>query len=196
MSKYFLHVGCGPHSKINLKGFESWHEVRLDIDPLVYPDIVGTLTDMSGAKTSGFGALYSSHNIEHVYPHEVPTVLKEFHRVLDDDGFVVITCPDLQSVGAQLAMGRLIEPLYESPAGPISALDIIYGHRGFIANGNHYMAHKSGFTFPVLSRLFSEAGFAQTYGAAMPQTYDIWMLAFKKFQSDKKLLEMAKKYLP
>ena len=196
MSNNFLHVGCGPQTKTNLKGFESWNEIRLDIDPLVNPDIVGTFTDMNGAKTGGFSAVYSSHNIEHVFPHEVPTVLKESYRVLDDDGFVVITCPDLQSVGAQLASGRLIEPLYESPTGSISAIDIIYGHRGFIANGNHYMAHKSGFTFPVLSMLFSEAGFAQTFGAAIPETYDIWMLAFKKSQSDKKLEEMAKQYLP
>jgi len=72
---------------------------------------------------------------------EVPIVLKEFHRVLDDDGFVVITCPELQSVGAQLATGCLIEPLYESDTGSISALEIIYGHRGFIAAGNYYMAH-------------------------------------------------------
>ena len=196
MSNNFLHVGCGPQTKKNLKGFENWNEVRLDIDPLVNPDIVGTLTDMKGAKTGGFRALYSSHNIEHVFPHEVPTVLKEFNRVLDDDGFVVITCPDLQSVGAQLATGRLIEPLYESDVGSISALDIIYGHRGFIAAGNHYMAHKSGFTFPVLSGLFSEAGFVQTYGAAIPKIYAIWMIAFKKSQSDKKLEEMAKFFLP
>ena len=193
--KKFLHVGCGPQTKKNLKGFENWNEVRLDIDPLVNPDIVGTLIDMKGAETGGFSALYSSHNIEHVFPHEVPDVLKEFHRVLDDDGFVVIRCPDLQSLGAELAAGRLIEPLYESPAGPISAIDIIYGHRGFIAKGNHYMAHKSGFTFPVLSMLLSEAGFAQTFGAAVPQNYEIWMLGFKKPQLQKTLEEMAQKYL-
>ena len=194
--KKFLHVGCGPQRKNNLKGFENWEEVRLDIDPQVNPDIVGTLIDMKGANSESFSALYSSHNIEHVFPHEVPVVLKEFHRVLDNDGFVVITCPDLQSVGAQLASGKLIEPLYESPAGPISAIDIIYGHRGFIANGNHFMAHKSGFTFPVLSALFSEAGFAQTFGAAIPQSYEIWLLAFKSTQSEKTLEDMARKYLP
>jgi hypothetical protein len=194
--KKLLHVGCGPKTKESLKGFQSWHEVRLDIDPSVKPDILGTLTDMQGAETGGFSALYSSHNIEHVFPHEVPMVLKEFHRVLDDEGFVVITCPDLQSVGAELAAGRLIDPLYVSAAGPISAIDILYGHRGYMANGNHYMAHKSGFTSPVLASLFREAGFAQTFGAAIPQQYAIWMLAFKKPQSQKMLEEMAQTYLP
>lgn len=192
----FLHVGCGHKTKFDIKGFDSWEEVRLDIDPLVNPDIVGTLTDMNSALTGGFGALYSSHNIEHVFPHEVPIVLTEFYRVLNDEGFVVITCSDLQSVGVQLATGNLLEPLYESAAGPISAIDIIYGHRGFIANGNHYMAHKSGFTFPVLSALFYQAGFAETFGAAIPQNYEIWMIAFKKCQSEKVKLEMAEIFLP
>jgi hypothetical protein len=194
--KKFLHVGCGPQKKHDLRGFQDWTEIRFDIDPKVNPDIVGSLTDMKAADTGGFNALYSSHNIEHVYPHEVLGVIKEFHRVLNDDGFVVITCPDLQSVGAELANGRLIEPLYEGAAGPISALDIIYGHRGYIANGNHYMAHKSGFTFPVLSSLFYEAGFVQTFGAAIPQSYEIWMLAFKSSQSQEMLQEMADRYLP
>lgn len=194
--KNFLHVGCGPQTKKDLKGFENWNEVRLDIDPLVNPDIVGTLIDMKGAKTGSFSALYSSHNIEHVFPHEVPKVLKEFHRVLDNDGFVVIHCPDLQSVGAQLATGKLIQPLYESPAGPISAIDILYGHRGAVANGNHFMAHKSGFTYPVLSELFYQAGFAQTFGGAIPENYAIAMLAFKSSQSMKILEDMAHKYLP
>jgi predicted SAM-dependent methyltransferase len=36
-------------------------------------------------------ALYSSHNIEHVFAHEVVPTLKEFRRVLKPDGFVVIT---------------------------------------------------------------------------------------------------------
>lgn len=194
--KKFLHVGCGPLKKNNLKGFSNWEEVRFDIDPQVAPDIVGSLTDMSEAKTGSFSALYSSHNIEHVFPHEVPVVLKEFYRVLDDDGFVVITCPDLQSVGAQLAKGHLIEPLYESPAGPIAAIDILYGHRGFIANGNHFMAHKSGFTAPVLSMLFNAAGFSETFGGAIPQNYEIWMIAFKKPQSQIKMEEFAQQYLP
>ena len=194
--KKFLHVGCGPKRKSDLKGFDTWEEVRLDIDPKVNPDILGSLTDMREANTGGFDALYSSHNIEHIFPHEVPIALKEFYRVLGDDGFVVITCPDLQSVGAALASGHLVEPLYESALGPISAIDIIYGHRALIANGNHFMAHKSGFTFPVLSVLFAEAGFAQTFGAAIPQNYEIWMIAFKKSPSQSTMEEIAKQFLP
>ena len=192
----FLHVGCGPKRINNPKGFEGWSEIRLDIDPKTEPDIVGSLTNMSACDSGSFDALYSSHNIEHIYPHEVPIAINEFLRVIKNDGFVVITCPDLQSVGAQLANGRLIEPLYESDAGQISAIDIIYGHRGFLADGNYHMQHKSGFTFPVLSTLFREAGFNHTFGGAIPELFEIWMMAFKGSLTQEEIKNMAIKYLP
>lgn len=97
----FIHVGCGPKRKHQTtRGFNTpeWNEVRFDIDPFVQPDVQGTMTDMAAVATGSMNALYSSHNIEHLYPHEVPVALKEFVRVLSADGFVVLTCPDLQSV--------------------------------------------------------------------------------------------------
>ena len=96
--KTFLHVGCGPKRKDQTtRGFISidWHELRLDIDKSVQPDIIGTMTDMSAVADASVDAIFSSHNIEHLYPHEVPLALAEFKRVLRPDGFAVITCPDL-----------------------------------------------------------------------------------------------------
>ena len=118
--KSFLHVGCGPQNKTGLKGFNSdeWKEIRFDIDENVNPDIQGTLTDMSLVDSSSVDAIFSSHNIEHIFAHEVPIALREFNRVLKDDGIVVITCPDLQSVCEAVAKNKLLEPLYVSPAGP------------------------------------------------------------------------------
>ena len=126
--KTFLHVGCGPQTKIGLKGFDNdqWKEVRFDIDKTVNPDIVGTLLDMSKVASNSVEAVYSSHNIEHVYPHQVPIVVKEFLRVLKDDGVVVLTCPDLQSVCDAILKDKLYDPLYETP-DPIAPIDILYG---------------------------------------------------------------------
>jgi predicted SAM-dependent methyltransferase len=110
--KNFLHVGCGPQTKANIqKGFNSgqWQEVRFDIDPAVKPDLVGAMTDMSAVVAASMDALYSSHNIEHIFAHEVPIALREFHRVLNPNGFVVITCPDLQTVCEALAQDKLLE---------------------------------------------------------------------------------------
>src|SRR5947209_1666250 len=69
----FLHVGCGPKRKSGTtRGFQrdEWTELRLDIDPSVKPDIIGTITDLSAVADASVDALYSSHNIEHLYPHE------------------------------------------------------------------------------------------------------------------------------
>ena len=149
-----LHVGCGPKRKnATTRGFHSplWAETRLDIDPSVQPDVVGTMTDMAAVASGVMDAVFSSHNIEHLYPHEVPVALAEFRRVLADDGFAVITCPDLQSVCELVAQDRLTEPAYTAPAGPIAPLDILYGHRAAMARGNLYMAHRCGFTSRVLA---------------------------------------------
>jgi len=150
--KDLLHVGCGPRTKVDLIGFNSsdWRETRLDIDGRYNPDIISSMTDMGLIATGSFDALYSSHNIEHIYPHEVSVALAEFHRVLKPDGVLVLTCPDLQSVCKMVAQDKLLEPLYQSPAGPISAIDILFGHRASIKNGMHYMAHKTGFTYSAL----------------------------------------------
>ena len=97
----FLHVGCGHDRKGPMTpGFDDpdWSEIRLDIDPSVSPDLVGAMTDMSAVKTGTMEAVFSSHNIEHLYPHEVPIALGEFRRVLTANGHVVITCPDLLSI--------------------------------------------------------------------------------------------------
>ncbi len=198
MNKKLLHVGCGALTKHQLKGFsdDTWIETRFDIDPSVNPDVVGTLTDMNAVATKEYDAIYSSHNIEHVFPHEVPIVLNEFKRVLKDDGFVVITCPDLQSVCEAIVQDRLVEPLYTSPAGPITPLDILYGYRPSMSSGNLFMAHKCGFTFSLLHRSFIDAGFADTIGGNRPENFDIWMVAFKKRIDTNRMMDMAALFLP
>ena len=196
--KTFLHVGCGPETKSQTRGFnnDGWKEIRFDIDKNVNPDIVGTLTDMKLVKTNSVDAIYSSHNIEHVFPHEVPIVLKEFHRVLKDDGMVVLKCPDLQSVCEAVVNDKLLEPLYESPAGPISPIDILYGYRKAIAQGNEYMAHKGGFTYSVLKGAFEEAGFKLHYGGKNPRAYELFIVSFKQNISEEEAINIGKLFLP
>lgn len=179
----FIHVGCGPKRKHQTtRGFNTpeWNEVRFDIDPSVRPDFQGTMTDMAAVATGSMNALYSSHNIEHLYPHEVHVALKEFVRVLRDDGFVVLTCPDLQSVCALVAEGKLTEAAYTAPAGPIAPIDILYGHRHAMANGNLYMAHRCGFTEKVLIGTLQAAGFTAVISRRRPAPFfDLWAIAKK-----------------
>jgi predicted SAM-dependent methyltransferase len=190
-----LHVGCGPKRKDRTTaGFNTpdWTEIRLDIDPAVQPDVTGTMTDMSAVASASVDAVFSSHNIEHLYPHEVPLALAEFRRVLRDDGYAVITCPDLQSVAALVAQDKLTEPAYVSPAGPIAPLDILYGHRAAMERGNLFMAHRCGFTRKVLDATLRAAGFQSVVSLARPKSFDLWALASKSARDEATLRALAK----
>ncbi|MBF0243029.1 MAG: methyltransferase domain-containing protein [Desulfamplus sp.] len=197
--KTFLHIGCGPkHKDQTTRGFNTpeWHELRLDIDKSVSPDIVGTMTDMSAVADGSVDALFSSHNIEHLYPHEVPLALAEFRRVLKPDGFAVITCPDLQSVCALISEDKLLEPAYTAPAGPIAPLDILYGHRPQLAKGNLFMAHRCGFTQKVLTGTLQSCGFATVAAKRRGHPfYDLWALATKPAMEEQKLRCLAEEYM-
>jgi hypothetical protein len=116
-------------------------------------------------------------------------------RVLKDDGMVLITCPDLQSVCAHVAQGELASPLYQSPAGPIAALDILYGHRPAMAAGNLYMAHRCGFTQKVLTATLQAAGFATIAAKRRGHPYyDLWALATVSAMPESELRELAQEH--
>lgn len=200
MTRKFLHVGCGRKAKAETTiGFsnENWKEIRLDIDADVNPDVVGSMLNMEEVRTETFDAIYSSHNIEHVYPHEVPVALSEFHRVLKPDGFVALTCPDLQSVAALIADDKLTEAAYNSPVGDITPLDIFYGHGASIERGHHYMAHKTGFTLKTLFEAFKTAGFSTSCGLKRGKPfYDLWILASKSDRDESTLRNLASSHFP
>jgi SAM-dependent methyltransferase len=175
-AKLVLHVGCGPRNHAALhesfRGPE-WHEVRLDIDPGVDPDVVASITDMSVVASASVDAVWSHHNIEHVFAHEVARVFDEFLRVLRPGGEVLLATPDLQGVAEAIAAGRLEEPLYRSEAGDITPLDVVYGFRGEIAEGREYMAHRTGFSMRTLHRKLSRAGFVDVQ-IARNRYYALW----------------------
>src|SRR5580704_1989929 len=102
--KRFLNTGSGPASARKLYPFfpdREWEEIRLDIDPSVKPDVVGSIIDLKATfAPASFEALWCSHMLEHLYAHEVPTALSEIHRVLEPDGFALISSPDLETVAS------------------------------------------------------------------------------------------------
>lgn len=174
-----LNVGAGaPISGKLHPGFRSapWTETRLDIDPAVAPDVVGNATDLSPFTDGLFDAIWSSHTIEHLSAHEVPVSLQEFLRVLKPTGFVLITCPDLSQIARALIDQGPEFVAYQSPAGPIAPIDMLFGHRRSIAAGNSYMAHRTGFTPELIAAALLDVGFAEV--RVMPgRFYDMWALA-------------------
>src|SRR5581483_7471956 len=109
-----LNVGCGYPRRQGLHpAFHGpeWRELRLDIDPAVKPDIVCSITAMDPVATGSVDAVWSSHNLEHLYRHEVPRALAEFLRVLRPGGLLLLTLPDLQKAARHdLRPHRLARP--------------------------------------------------------------------------------------
>lgn len=195
LMKTFLHVGCGPSRKQHTTpGFNTneWKELRFDIDKSVEPDIVGTMLDMSAVPDSSVDAVYSSHNIEHLYPHEVTLAMSEFRRVLKDDGYLIITCPDLQAVCQLVAEDKLTDVAYTSPLGPISPIDILFGLRSSMEQGNLYMAHRCGFTLNVLLATLRDHGFTSYAGIRRPKSFELWAVGSMRAMTEEELQAIAK----
>ena len=175
-----LHVGCGMADprKLPTAFFapDAWREVRLDIDPGVAPDIVASITDMATVDSGSVDAVWSAHNLEHLFAHEVPLALAEFRRVLRLGGFALVTMPDLQRAAELVAQDRLDEPAYLSPAGPIAPLDMLFGHGAAIAAGNHFMAHRTGFTARTLEGALRRAGFGMVR-VVRDESFALWATA-------------------
>jgi SAM-dependent methyltransferase len=180
-----LHVGCGaPNPEKLHKSFRGpeWREIRLDVDPGVRPDIVASITEMSTVAAGSIDAVWSSHNLEHLHAHEVDIALTEFHRVLKSGGFALITLPDLQRAAELVAEDKLDETAYQSPAGPIAPLDMLYGHRASLARGNLFMAHKTGFTAKTLGQALVRANFDKVR-VKRGDAFDLWAVAYKPDES-------------
>lgn len=145
-----LHVGCGPNP---LPAWLSdYDEVRLDIDPDCQPHIVASMTQMGDI--GPFDCVYSSHSLEHLYPHDAVQALAEFRRVLKPGGHIVVFVPDLEGIEATDT------PIYESASGPISGRDMIYGLASYV-EASPFMAHRSGYVRDTLAKTLQTAGFAR-----------------------------------
>jgi SAM-dependent methyltransferase len=183
-ARVVLHVGCGPYKPEKLHSVfrkEGWRELRLDINPEVTPDIVASMLSMPMVQEGSVDAVWSSHNIEHLYAHEVGVALAEFQRVLRPGGFALITLPDLQAIAELVAADKLEDTAYVSPAGPIAPLDMIFGHGASIARGNAFMAHNTGFTARTLAQALARAGFVRI-DVKRGKSYDLWAVGYKPSQ--------------
>jgi len=165
-----LHAGAG------FAGLPPWlvegekdvEEVRLDIDPVCEPDVVGSLTDLGDI--GEFDRIYCSHCLEHLHSDEVQVALKEFYRVLKPGGSAVINVPDLEGVRPTK------EVLYISVGGlPITGLDILFGYRG-VTKAHPYMMHRTGFISETFQEELENAGFSKVTVRRMNQSYESYNL--------------------
>jgi|GEM_PF-3691545 len=90
-----------------------------------------------------------------------------------------------------------MQPAYQSPAGPIAPLDMLYGHRPALARGNLYMAHRTGFTLTSLMNMFRTAGFGSSIGRRQPSpAYALWVIAARASMPEAALKMLAAAHFP
>jgi len=178
-----LNIGAGGDIAIP-KHYENWDVTTLDIDASVKPDIVVDIRDMMSLEPHQFDAVYGSHVLEHVYPHEIQQVLAGIYRVLKDAGFIELRVPDCQAAitAAAINDGRLDTPLYTSPAGVVTVRDVLWGYAPFVYQFGEPQAHKNGFMPSTLATELSKAGFNDIYLGA--QNWEILAYAFKQKPDD------------
>jgi SAM-dependent methyltransferase len=179
--KLLVNLGCGWQGTSWLPAlFSNWRELRVDVDPEVAPDVVADITDLSPIETGMVDAIWSSHCVEHVYLHQVRQAVAEAYRVLRDDGFWCMIVPDLQAIAHYMANDRLHEVVYEAPAGPVTAHDMIFGHGLSIARGRTSMAHRCGFTPTLLLQQLQTAPFAEFVVRRRPNQQELAAIALKQ----------------
>ncbi len=160
--------------------YSGWQHILLDIDPVGNPDIVCDARELLNLNAGEYDSIYCSHNIEHYYQHDVHKVLAGFLHLLKGDGFAYIRVPDLDALMRVVIQNNkdIDDVLYQSPAGPISARDIIYGYGVEIeSSGNDFYAHKTGFTPKSLKNILDECGFQEIF--LVVGDLEIGALAFK-----------------
>ena len=189
-----LHAMCGNNDKSRTtKVFaqNEWTEVRLDPHPANKPDIEGDLRALSTLEDKSFDAILTHHSLERLYPHEVGKALAEMYRVLNDEGYLLLTCADLQTACQLIADDKFLEPAYESPAGPISPIDILYGFRPAVAAGHMNFANHCGFTSKALIGTLAQVGFASVWTARNPEIVTIAAIATKQQHTEEYLKNLA-----
>ena len=153
--KIVLNVGCGK-TKLEYQSshFKDWKEIRVDGFENLTADIIDSMVGLEKIPNESVDAIWASHVVEHNYWHDLPKVFNSFLRVLKEDGFAVIRVPDLGSIASRIEEG-LLDAVYDSSAGPVSVIDMIYGHRGFVESWGDGMCHKTGFTKKSMEQLLS-----------------------------------------
>lgn len=187
MQNVLLHVGCGRQSVEALPAFAigyHWRQTRVDIDPSVQPDVTASITDLAPIADASVECVFSKHNIEHLEHHEVPLALAAFYRVLKPEGFLILRCPDLRAVAELLLKHEPEDTLYTASIYgkpmAVSPLDILYGSRQEIAEGNPFMAHRTGFTEATLRAKVAAAGFEQVNVSRHVPTMELRCNALKR----------------
>lgn len=186
-----LNVGGGNRDIIDMPSrYDAWKRVYLDIDPGVKADICCDARNLATLQAGAYDAVYSSHNLEHFYAHEVPQVLDGVRHVLKPGGFFELWVPDVEGLIRHMGQNgsKLTDVIYTTVLGvQVTALDIIYGYQPKIkSSGVDFYAHKTGFSQEMLLNHLKRAGFRKfLFVNRAKNKFEIGIVAFRRYPTPK-----------
>lgn len=130
-------IGCGKYPKEGYLGVDMYYsgpEVRFPHTPM---------WELPFADNS-VEAIYSSHALEHIDKKLVKETLREWYRVLNENGYLELIVPDLRWC-VKMWLDHLTDDWW---------IDIIFGNQEHAGE-----FHKTGFTPEILEKHVIESGF-------------------------------------
>ena len=188
-----LNVGGGGKGSPIPPIYADWDVVWLDLNPTVKPDLLMDARDLGSLEPEQFDAVFSSHFLEHVYPHDLRAAIHGMYHVLKADGFVDITVPNtgrLFQIVAERGLD-LDSHVYDSPGGPIAVRDFLWGYAPFQAYSHRpeLQLHKNGFSRRTLGNLLIHSDFLSVF--MVQDDFHLRVIAFKSDTDEKRLRELG-----
>lgn len=128
-----IDIGCG-YAHLRVPGYKV---VTFDKQESTYADYRGDVRRLPFASKE-FDLVYSSHVLEHIRKTETADTLKEWVRLVKDDGLFILKLPDLEWGLSNLT----------NPGEKANAYNVLYG-----AQQDEYDFHYNGFTLGSLETM-------------------------------------------
>jgi hypothetical protein len=137
-----------------------WREIRLDLDPRPpRHHLLDHRYDAGRNRFSGRNLVFAQSRAP-AAPRSAARTQGVLHSS-EATGFAAAGLSNLRQVAQLIVENRLEDRAYNSSSGPITPLDMIFGHLASLARGNSFMTHHIGFTARTLQRALVEAGFTE-----------------------------------
>ncbi len=139
--------------KLHIGGTEAHPDWNiLDIENRPEVNFVGNASNLSQFPNESIKMIYASHVLEHFHYRlndELISTLTEWHRVLETEGKLFLSVPDLQILCHQFTQPNLLVKQR------LHLMQVMFG-----GQQNQYDVHYVGFDFEMLSLCLEEAGFS------------------------------------
>lgn len=156
---------------------QTWHELRIDADMEVQADLAQHPYALPMIADGSVDGVHIGHVLHRYSFHDAMRVLQEAMRILKDGGVLIATVPDMQLAATFAAHDELEAAIYTSPAGAITALDMLFGFQKTIATGDTPRQHRSGYSLTSFGNFMRDCGLCNL--SITRQAYDLQGVGLK-----------------